>query len=403
MPDSASLMARKLKDTVRVPLPTTQVGKYPRPSWYAQDIRDRTFAEASANEPKFREAYADAVKAVLLDQEISGLDIVTDGCIRYDQAWSGYATWDRNFIAYVGGLRRVEHKPDGRRLFASIIGEENYGSYFKITGYPTTKEEEVFWWVVEDEPSFGKLSTWVEAAKIALPFAHKPLKFSGPSASVVTRHMVNKTGKSDRDIYFQLHKLQNNVLREIANAGYKIIQIDFPFGFAHWAAQFSNLEKDVWNDLIQAFNESIDGVNANIWVHFCFGAPILYSHETPPHKYHMANVFPNIVECKADVFQSEAANTKGIHLDTELKAWMQHCSEKDYAVGAITPYNLLETTEDVERIIGIALKYVPPEKLALTSDEGLWGHGIVSRDGAIIKMKMLATAAKKARTNLGIG
>jgi methionine synthase II (cobalamin-independent) len=105
-------------------------------------------------------------------------------------------------------------------------------------------------------------------------------------------------------------------------------------------------------------------------------------------------------ESKAHVLQSEAANTKGEFLDVELTACKEHCPEKEIAVGAVTPYNGLETAEDVDRVIQKALKYVPAEHLALTSDEGLGGHETSTREVAFEKMKLLVESARKARRSL---
>jgi hypothetical protein len=62
----------------------------------------------------------------------------------------------------------------------------------------------------------------------------------------------------------------------------------------------------------------------------------------------------------------------------------------------------LETNEDVDKIIEKALKYVPWEKLALTSDEGLAGNQFTNRTAAMFKMRLLSKAAKKARRMLGL-
>jgi methionine synthase II (cobalamin-independent) len=69
-------------------------------------------------------------------------------------------------------------------------------------------------------------------------------------------------------------------------------------------------------------------------------------------------------------------------------------------VGAVTPYNGTESSEDVDRIVEKALSYVPAEKLVLTSDEGLAGNGFMTRRGAMHKMQMLSEAAARARTKL---
>jgi methionine synthase II (cobalamin-independent) len=330
---------------------------------------------------------------------MAGTDILTDGCIRYDMPLGTIASWDTNNICYMGSLKKIEG-PEEEVVMSSIMGRYDRDAFEKISGLKGDPNSLWWRWVAEEEPSPGKLGIWTETVKVALRFAGKRLKFSGPSAARAAENCINKTGKSDRDVFFALFRAQNKVLRQIADAGCRIIQVDYPFGFAPWTAQFHKLKKDVWKDLIEASNEELKGVNAHIWIHYCWGAPILYSHETPSPRWEMTDVIPQIAESRADCFQFEAANTDGRYLERELKAWKEYCPEKDYAVGAATPYDLLETAEDVDRIVQKALKYVPAEKLALTTDEGIAGHGVVNRRGAMIKMRLLAEAAKRARKKL---
>jgi len=394
-------MARQLKDVIRTAIPTTQTGRYPRPVWYNYDINDRSWVEM-CNRVDFLESYSDAVQTVITDHEICGLDIMTDGCLRYDPRGTTIAPWDTNGLAYMGGARRVPKKPEGNPIAASAIGEENLRAFGKLTGLSGDPANPWFWWIFEATPTVGNLELWLETFKVAKKFSRKPLKFSGPSAAMAALHAVNSTGLDDRDVYFELFRVQNKVLKEIVDAGCEIIQLDYPFGMAHWSAQFTEIKPEAWSTLIDAFNEEVRGVDAHIWVHFCFGAPILYGPNAMPMKWHMAGVYPHIADCKSDCIQSEAANTRGEYLDKELEAWKEYLSDRDYAVGAVTPYNGTETSQDVDKILENALRYVPAEKLALTSDEGLAGNGFMTRRGAMHKMRMLSEAAAKARKNLNM-
>src|SRR2546426_3012469 len=77
-----------LKATAGKVLPTTIIGSLPRPSWYTENLGTRAFVDAMANN-KFREQYTDALACYLTDQEVAGLDIVTDGDCRVDQDGGG--------------------------------------------------------------------------------------------------------------------------------------------------------------------------------------------------------------------------------------------------------------------------------------------------------------------------
>ncbi|MGB9208772.1 MAG: hypothetical protein WCB78_11755, partial [Pseudolabrys sp.] len=83
-----------LRATKDIMLPTTITGSLPRPSWYTQNLGARSFLDAMVNN-QFREQYVDAVSIYLHEQEIAGLDIVTDGDAHFDsdvggQSWTNY-------------------------------------------------------------------------------------------------------------------------------------------------------------------------------------------------------------------------------------------------------------------------------------------------------------------------
>ena len=72
--------------TSGIVLATTIIGSLPRPGWYTQNLGRRDFREARA----YREQYLDAVSTYLRDQEVAGLDIVTDGDCRFDADVAGH-------------------------------------------------------------------------------------------------------------------------------------------------------------------------------------------------------------------------------------------------------------------------------------------------------------------------
>src|SRR4030095_8701947 len=69
--------------TAGVVLPTTIIGSLPRPSWYTENLGRRVFREAMVDR-NYREQYLDAASSYLRDQEVAGLDILTDGDCRFD-------------------------------------------------------------------------------------------------------------------------------------------------------------------------------------------------------------------------------------------------------------------------------------------------------------------------------
>src|SRR3569832_85392 len=64
-------------------LPTTMVGSYPRPQWFTQQLAGRDVLEAFKI-ASHAEAFHDATRTVIKDQEGAGLDILTDGQMWFD-------------------------------------------------------------------------------------------------------------------------------------------------------------------------------------------------------------------------------------------------------------------------------------------------------------------------------
>ena len=97
---------RTIVDTI---LPTTMVGSYPRPKWYRDQLLGRDIRVAFKS-VDHAEAFNDATRLAIRDQEEAGLDIVTDGQMYFDD--------------YVG-----------------VIGSFCWYMYERIPGFDPAKEE----------------------------------------------------------------------------------------------------------------------------------------------------------------------------------------------------------------------------------------------------------------------
>jgi 5-methyltetrahydropteroyltriglutamate--homocysteine methyltransferase len=91
-----------LKVTDHLMMPTAITGSYPRPLWFTESLRGRSF-KAALGDTLFREQYMDAVACIINAQEAAGLDIVTDGDSRFDFAVGG-KSWFFYPIERLGGL-----------------------------------------------------------------------------------------------------------------------------------------------------------------------------------------------------------------------------------------------------------------------------------------------------------
>ena len=123
-------MPAKIVDTI---LPTTMVGSYPRPSWYKHQLLGRDIRVAF-KEVQHEEAYNDAVGTVIRDQEESGLDIVTDGNMWYDD----YVGVIRSYCWYM--YERIGGFEASREPHPSVVNAPP-SQMMQLLGYGGTKSE----------------------------------------------------------------------------------------------------------------------------------------------------------------------------------------------------------------------------------------------------------------------
>ena len=95
-------------------LPTAVTGSYPKPNWYTQGLHGRLF-KAAMGDIQFREQYLDAVATVINDQDMAGLDIVTDGDARFDLEVGG-KSWFFYDLERMGGF-------DGHQTLKGAFGK----------------------------------------------------------------------------------------------------------------------------------------------------------------------------------------------------------------------------------------------------------------------------------------
>src|SRR4029434_7785720 len=93
-----------LKATAGKVMPTTIIGSLPRPSWYTENLGTRSFLDAMVD-IHFRDQYGDALTIYIHQQELAGLDIVTDGDARFNHDVGGQS-WTRYPPQHMDGFER---------------------------------------------------------------------------------------------------------------------------------------------------------------------------------------------------------------------------------------------------------------------------------------------------------
>lgn len=382
-------MPKSLQDVIGKKLATTHVGAFARPSWYKLAFGGRAIRSVLMNTDA-RELYMDALKLALKDQEFLGLDILTDNKIAYDMYIPAFG-WQAFVLDRLEGVKMDPHMSRlSQHRTAPIMMDYNDS----IPGYK-----------VVGKLGRGNLE-FAHFFKLAQQFTSKPTKFSVIDPVLVTKNMYNEYYKDNTELMFDVAKVYNEEFRDLASAGCKMIQNDdFPAVRYDWAAtlpieQRPSYMRSVTPEQIkleiEAFNEAVKGVNSQIWMHLCWGRPRNQFIFGMPGSFHEG--FKYLANAKVDVVQIEAGSTMGANLEKELTAWKKYCPDKDIGVGVINHRNtLVETPEQVAEIIRKALKFVPAERLCVSTDCGL---AAIPRDIAFFKLKSLVEGTELVRRKL---
>ena len=365
---------RKIVDTI---LPTTMVGSYPRPGWFTYQLLGRDARVAFKHAPH-EEAYADATRVVIRDQEEAGLDIVCDGQMYFDD--------------YIGS-----------------IGSFCWYMYERIPGFDPAKEEHP---AAVDAATMTKeimlLSDWggvvnsgpigdkaalrlVDFYKLAKRYATRPLKVSVGAGPVnLAWHVYFKHYKDPRELSYALAPIFNAEMKALAAAGANFLQYE---DLGAWLPLFTKDNEDFkWiGDVVR---QCVDGVDAKIAWHFCYGNA--WGNRLAglfPAGYEA--VLPHFYDLPIDQFVLDFANRDMVDIEalTDLPA------DKEVAIGVIdVRTSMIETPEEVAARIRKVIEVVPPERVYLTTDCGMKP---LSRIVARMKLKALADGVRIVRQELG--
>jgi 5-methyltetrahydropteroyltriglutamate--homocysteine methyltransferase len=382
MTEEGFKMYRVTKDIM---LPTTITGSLPRPSWYTENLGTRHFLEAMVTR-RFREQYEDALACYLRDQELAGLDIVTDGDCRFDddvggQSWTAYPP------NHMSGLDAAhpEATPAGRGGVSFPRGHILH-DYLESRVMP----------VITGKIGRGNLQ-YTAMWKAAQRFTKRPVKFGAVSAEIVAFALQDRYYKSVPERMFAIADAFNEEYHELADAGCPVIQIEEPQ--IHLIA-IRKIQDDVITPqfMVGLFNRTVKGLRdkTEVWAHSCWGNPSQQRMFAQVQSYKPALDIYNTVD--ADVITFESSSSGGI----DLEAIGRSITGKKVAIGVIDHHVLqVETPDQVAAQIRAALKHIPPERLVISTDCGMGREGM-SRRHAFYKMVSLVLGTNMVRKELGL-
>ncbi len=303
-------------------LATTVVGSYSVPEWLGRLKTDYHQRRISAHH--LDEIHDVAIKAALKDQELAGVDIVSDGELRRD-----------NDIDYL--LTRIPgvEIPDRSK-------SDYYDYYDAQVRAPLPEAPGMSPGLVEDY-AFTREQTG------------RPVKFSFTGPFSLSRR-IRDTGYPDpADLVRALARRLNGQARELAAAGADLLQIDEPF-LAGYPEQV---------DLaVEAVNIVTAGVDAAWALHVCYGN----RYARPLWEGHYDFLFPAVLSARVDALVLEFAR-KGLD---DLRLLKEHAWDRYLGLGVIdVKATEVEAPGLVASRIRRALEFVPPERLMVNPDCGL--------------------------------
>ena len=181
---------------------------------------------------------------------------------------------------------------------------------------------------------------------------------------------------------WEFAKVINKELKALVDQGVDYIQLDEP-SFAVIPGQL--------NDWVDLYNAAVEGVNARLALHICFGNLT----SRPRGKRSFGWMFPKVQECRYDELVLEYANREM----SEIEHWKEWVGDKKLGVGVIDVKSFyVESPEDVAERIRLAMQYGPAEQLVVNPDCGFFQ---LPRWITRLKLDAMVAGAKIVRGELG--
>ena len=358
-------------------LPTTMVGSYPRPLWFTQQLAGRDVLEAF-KVASHAEAFHDATRVVIKDQEEAGLDILTDGQMWFDDYHMGIGS----FLWY--WLERT-------KCFSSE--KLPHPARAKAKGRDVWALDEAGGVAVEGPIERGP----VRMALIydwATRHTQRPIKAcvgAGPVQLSTLAHFRGGPVKNRYDLSRALADVFRAEIGELVDAGCKHVQLE---DLGAWMPHLSG-EKD-YDWVCDVVDRTIGAVPAGVeraW-HFCMGnawGNKLQGMTAGGYR----EIMPHYHKVKVDAYVLDFACREMEDADLLRKL----PSDKKVHAGVIDVRTLeIEPPEQVAERIRKVLEHIEPERVTLTTDCGMKQ---LPRPCAVQKLRSLVDGAAIVRRELG--
>jgi 5-methyltetrahydropteroyltriglutamate--homocysteine methyltransferase len=342
-----------MNDTSRKLLPTSLVGSYSQPNWLinrdklAERLPPRTRAIElwRVNPEQLIEAQNDATLVAIREQEMAGLDIITDGETRRESYSNRFAT-----------------ALDG-------IDLDNPGTAMDRTGKSNPVPRIV-------GPIRRKQPIEVEDVKFLRAHTDRPIKMTVPGPFTMSQQAQNDFYDNEVELALDYAAAVNEEAKDLFSAGADIVQIDEPYMQARpeTARKYG----------LEALNRALDGLSGETAVHICFGYAA-HQHERPEGY----SFLPEFSECTVHGISIETAQSG---LDCKV---LDTLPDKKIILGVLDlSTHEVETPEQVADRIHRALPHCSVERIIVAPDCGL---KYLPREVAFNKIKSMAAGAEIVR------
>ena len=334
-------------------LPTSTIGSHAPLGWLVNAVAAMGRGEYGSQD--IEETLNDAVDIAVLEQQRAGIDILVDGEMR---------RIDFN-LGFYGRIAGLVPQPNPRRL-----GPEGHDQRGK--------------WLVTEELTVPDSLGAVEEVQYLLSIADRPIKASVPGPFTLSGRLdLNGVYPGRLDAAWALAPYVNRELKQLVELGADFIYLDEP-SIAVYPAELP--------ELIRLFNATVEGVDARIGTHLCFGnfrgRPVAHRTYRP--------LVPSVLELHADELSLEFANRE--LAEAELLRELTEHGGKTIAAGVIDVKNYwCEPPAVIAERIRKLLEYVPAERLAITPDCGL---SQTARWAAKRKLSAMVEGTKIVRAEL---
>ena len=303
-------------------LPTTVVGSWPVPEWLERLKTDHCRGRISRTQ--LDDAHETAIKAALKDQELAGVDIVSDGELRRDNDVD-------YFLARVPGV-----------VLPRSVKEFSFDYDTMTVPAPLP-------------PAEGSPVRLAEDYAFTRAHTDRPVKFSFTGPFSLAQRIADHPYPDRSELVRALARVLHGEAVALAARGATHLQIDEPF----LAGRPQEVE-----DAVAAVNIVVGDVPVRWGLHVCYGN----RYARPSWEGHYDFLFPAVLAARVDELVLEFAR-KG---DEDLPVLAHGGWDRDVGLGVIDVKDPdVETPRTVAARIRRALELVPAERLVVNPDCGL--------------------------------